>query len=43
LTPVENLPLVSTPPAIPEAKFAAGDIDTGGKFATGGVDTRGAP
>jgi hypothetical protein len=37
------LPPVSTTPAIPVAKFAAGVVDTGGKFATGVVDTGGAP
>jgi hypothetical protein len=36
------LPLVSTTPAVPVAKFAAGVVDTGGKFATGVVDTGGA-
>jgi hypothetical protein len=38
-----NLPLVSTIPALPVAKFAAGVIDAGGKFATSVVDTGGAP
>jgi hypothetical protein len=35
------LPLVSTTPASPVAKFAAVVVDTGGKFATGVVDTSG--
>jgi hypothetical protein len=35
------LPLVSTTPAVPVAKFAPGVLDTGGKFATGVVDTSG--
>jgi hypothetical protein len=43
LTPVANLPPVSTTQAELVAKFAAGVIDTGGKFATGVVDTGGAP
>jgi hypothetical protein len=43
LTPAANLPLVSTTPVVPVAKFAAGVIDTGGKFSTGVVDTSGAP
>ncbi len=54
LTLVANLPLVSTKPAEPVAKFAAGGVDTGGefaasvadiggKFATGVVDTGGSP
>jgi hypothetical protein len=34
---------VSTTPAVLVAKFAASDIDTGGKFATVVVDTGGAP
>ncbi len=39
-----NLPLVSTTPAAPVAKFAAGVVDAdGGKIATGGVDIGGAP
>jgi hypothetical protein len=42
LTPVANLPPVSTTLAKLVAKFAAGVIDTVGKFATG-VDTSGAP
>ncbi len=33
------MPLVSTTPVVPVAKFAAGVLDTGGKFATGVVDT----
>jgi hypothetical protein len=33
------LSLVSTTPAVPVEKFAAGVVDTGGKFATGVVDT----
>jgi hypothetical protein len=28
---------------VPVAKFAAGVVDTGGKFATCGIDTGGAP
>jgi hypothetical protein len=43
LTPVANLPPVSTTLAKMVAKFAAGVVDTGGKFATGVVDTGGAP
>ncbi len=43
LTPVANLPLVSTTLAKLVAKFAAVVIDTGGKFAAGVVDTGGAP
>jgi hypothetical protein len=43
LTPVANLPLVSTTLAKLVAKFAAGVVDTGGKFAAGVVDTGGAP
>jgi hypothetical protein len=54
LTPVANLPPVSTTLAKLVAKFAAGVadiggkfaagvVDTGGKFATGVVDTGGAP
>jgi hypothetical protein len=38
-----NLLPVSTTPAEPGAKFAAGVVDAGGKFATGVVDTCGAP
>jgi hypothetical protein len=41
LTPVANLPSVSTTPAVLVAKFAAGVVDTGCKFATGVVDTGG--
>ncbi len=41
LTPVENLPLVSTAQGKLVAKFAAGVVDTGGKFAAGVVDTGG--
>ena len=41
LTPVANLPPVSTTLAKLVAKFAAGVVDTGGKFATGVVDTGG--
>jgi hypothetical protein len=37
------LPLVSTTPAVPVAKFAASVVNTCGKFATGVVDTGGAP
>jgi hypothetical protein len=33
------LPLVSTAPAVPIAKFAAGVVDTSGKLAAGVVDT----
>jgi hypothetical protein len=45
LTPVENLPLISTPPVVAVAKFAAGVVYvyTGGKFTTGVVDTSDAP
>jgi hypothetical protein len=54
LTPVANLPQLSTTQAKLVAKFAtgvvdtggkfvAGVVDTGGKFATGVVDTGGAP
>ncbi len=49
MTPVANLPPVSTTPAVQVAKFAASVVDTGGKFATGVadnagvVDTGGAP
>ncbi len=35
------MPPVSTTPALPVAKFAAGVIDTGGNFAAGVVDTGG--
>jgi hypothetical protein len=41
LTPTANLPLVSTTPVVPVAKFAAGVVDTGGKFADSAVDTGG--
>ncbi len=41
LTPVANLPPVSTTLAVPVAKFAAGVVDNTGKFATGVVDTCG--
>jgi hypothetical protein len=43
LTPVENLPPVSTALAQLVAKFAAGIVDTSGKFASGVVDKGGAP
>ncbi len=44
LTPVANLPPVSTTLAKLVAKFAAGVADTGGNFAAGVVDTgSGAP
>ncbi len=38
-----NLPPVSTTPAVPVAKLAAGTVDTGGIFATDVVGTGGAP
>ncbi len=41
LTPVANLPPVSTTQGELEAKFAAGVVDSGGKFAAGVVDTGG--
>jgi hypothetical protein len=41
LTPVKNLPPVSTTLGKLVAKFAAGVVDTGGKFAAGDVDTGG--
>jgi hypothetical protein len=41
LTPVANLPPVSTTQAELVAKFAAGVVDNGGKFAAGVVDTGG--
>jgi hypothetical protein len=41
LTPVENLPLVSTTLAKLVAKFAAGVVDNSGKFAASVVDTGG--
>ncbi len=40
---LENLLPVSTTPAVPVAKFAAGVVETGGKYITGVVDTCGAP
>jgi hypothetical protein len=43
LTPVENLPPVSTTLSKMVEKFAASVIDTRGKFATSVVDTGGAP
>jgi hypothetical protein len=43
LTPVANLPPVSTTLVKLVANFAAGVVDTGGKFATGVVDTGGQP
>ncbi len=43
LTPVANLPPVSTTLAKLVAKFAARVADSGGKFAAGVVDTGGAP
>ena len=41
LTPVANLPPVSTTEGELGTKFAAGVVDTGGKFAAGVVDTGG--
>ncbi len=41
LTPAANLPPVSTAQGELVAKFAAGVVDTGGKFAAGVVDTGG--
>jgi hypothetical protein len=41
LTPVANLPLVSTAQGKLVEKFATGGVDTGGKFAAGVVDTGG--
>ncbi len=41
LTPVANLPPVSTAQGELVAKFAAGIVDTGGKFATGVNSTKG--
>ncbi len=41
LTPVANLPPVSTTLLKLVAKFAAGVVDTGGNFAAGVVDTSG--
>ena len=43
MTPVANLPPVSSTLAKLVSKFAAGVVDTSGKFATGVVDTGGAP
>ncbi len=43
LTPVANLPSLSTTLAKLVEKFAASDVDTSGKLATGVVDTGGAP
>jgi hypothetical protein len=43
MTPVANLPPVSTTLAKMVEKFATGVADTGGKFATCVVDTGGAP
>jgi hypothetical protein len=43
LTPVANLPLVSTTLVKLVAKFAAGVVDAGGKFATSVIDTGGQP
>jgi hypothetical protein len=43
LSPVANLPPVSTLLRKLVAKFAAGVIDTGGKFAAGVVYTGGKP
>jgi hypothetical protein len=42
LTPVTNLPPVSTKPAELVAKDAAGVVDTGHKFTVGVLDTNGA-
>jgi hypothetical protein len=42
LTPVTNLPAVSTTLLKLMAKFATSVVDTGGKFAAGVVDTGGA-
>jgi hypothetical protein len=41
ITPVANLPPVSTTQGELVAKFAAGVVDTGGKFAAVVVDTGG--
>ncbi len=41
LTPMTNLPPVSTTLAKPVAKFAAGVVYTGGKFYTGFLGTSG--
>jgi hypothetical protein len=48
LTLVANLPPILMTPTVLMAKFAASDVDSGGKFvtgvvATGAVDTAGAP
>ncbi len=43
LTLLENLPPVSTTPAVPVTKFAAGVADTCRKFATSVVDPGGTP
>jgi hypothetical protein len=43
LTPVANLPPLSTTLAKLVAKFSAGVVDAYGKFAAGVVDTVGAP
>jgi hypothetical protein len=43
LTPVANLPPVSTTLVKLVEKFAAGVIDTSGKFATSVADTGGQP
>jgi hypothetical protein len=43
LTPVANLPPVSTTLLKLVEKFAAGAVDTGGNFAAGVVDTSGEP
>ena len=42
------MPPILMTPTVPVAKFAAGDVDSGGKFVTGvvaagAVDTAGAP
>jgi hypothetical protein len=41
MTPMANLPPVSTRQGELVAKFAAGVVDTGGKFAAGVVDIGG--
>jgi hypothetical protein len=41
MTPVANLPPVSTTQGELMTKFASGVVDTGGKFAAGVVDTGG--
>ncbi len=43
MTPVANLPPVSTTLVKLVAKFAASVVDPGGKFATGVIDTSGQP